>query len=93
MLDLAMKLGDEFKSGVRNKEGLQDGQAIFTFEVKDLYNVQKLAVLVDIMGGKRDQIGQFDVYRKADLHFKAPIKKGFEGYEDTTDPEIEKRKI
>ena len=92
MLDLAMKLGDEFKSGARNKEGLQDGQAIFTFEVKDLDKIQKLAVLVDIMGGKRDQIGQFDVYRKADLHFKAPIKKGFEGYEDTTDPEIEKKK-
>lgn len=92
MLDLAMKLGDEFKSGARNKEGLQDGQAIFTFEVKDLDKIQKLAVLVDIMGGKRDQIGQFDDYRKADLHFKAPIKKGFEGYEDTTDPEIEKKK-
>ena len=92
MLDLAMKLGNEFKSGSRNKEGLQDGQAIFTFEVKDLDKVQKLAVLVDIMGGKRDQIGKFDNYRKADIHFKAPIKKGFEGYEDTTDPEIEKKK-
>ena len=92
MLDLAMKLGNEFKSGSRNKEGLQAGQAIFTFEVKDLDKVQKLAVLVDIMGGKRDQIGKFDNYRKADLHFKAPIKKGFEGYEDAKDPEAEKKK-
>ncbi|MFR9296570.1 MAG: NEAT domain-containing protein, partial [Aedoeadaptatus pacaensis] len=92
MLDLAMKLGDEFKSGVRNKEGLQDGQAIFTFEVKDLDKVQKLAVLVDIMHGKKDQIGQFDNYTKADLHFKAPIKKGFTGYDDPTDPEVQKKR-
>ena len=92
ILDLAMKLGDEFKSGARNKEGLKDDQAIFTFEVKDLDKVQKLAVLVGAMGGSKDQIGKFDNYRKTDIHFKAPIKKGFKGYEDTTDPEIEKKK-
>lgn len=92
MLDLAMKLGDTFKSGTRKTEGLDQGQAIFTFEVKDLDKAQKLAVLVDIMGGKKDQIGQFENYRKADLHFKAPIKKGFTGYDDPTDPEVQKKR-
>ena len=92
MLDLAMKLGDTFKSGTRKTEGLDQGQAIFTFEIKDLDKAQKLAALVDIMRGKKDQIGQFDKYTKADLHFKAPIKKGFTGYDDPTDPEVQKKR-
>ena len=92
ILDLGMKVDGQFKSGVKTTDGLKQDQAIYTCEVKDLDQIQKLAVLVKIMGGSADKIGQFDKYTKADLHFKAPIKKGFTGYDDPTDPEAEKRK-
>ncbi|WP_068367718.1 S-layer homology domain-containing protein [Aedoeadaptatus coxii] len=92
ILDLGMKIDDQFKSGVKTTDGLKQGQAIYTCEVKDLDQIQKLAVLVKIMGGSADKIGQFDKYTKADLHFKAPIKKGFTGYDDPTDPEVQKKR-
>ena len=92
ILDLGMKIDGQFKSGVKTTDGLKQGQAIYTCEVKDLDQIQKLAVLVQIMGGSADKIGQFDTYTKADLHFKAPIKKGFTGYDDPTDPEVQKKR-
>lgn len=92
ILDLGMKIDGQFKSGVKTTDGLKQGQAIYTCEVKDLDQIQKLAVLVKIMGGSADKIGQFDKYTKADLHFKAPIKKGFTGYDDPTDPEVQKKR-
>lgn len=92
ILDLGMKIDGQFKSGVKTTDGLKQDQAIYTCEVKDLDQIQKLAVLVKIMGGSADQFGQFENYRKADLHFKAPIKKGFTGYDDPTDPEAEKKR-
>ena len=92
ILDLGMKIDGQFKSGVKTTDGLKQDQAIYTCEVKDLDQIQKLAVLVKIMGGSADQIGQFDKYTKADLHFKAPIKKGFKGYDDPTDPEANKKR-
>ena len=92
ILDLGMKIDGQFKSGVKTTDGLKQGQAIYTCEVKDLDQIQKLAVLVKIMGGSADKIDQFDKYTKADLHFKAPIKKGFTGYDDPTDPEVQKKR-
>lgn len=92
VLDLGMKIDGQFKSGVKTTDGLKQDQAIYTCEVKDLDQIQKLAVLVKIMGGSADKIGQFENYRKADLHFKAPIKKGFTGYDDPTDPEVQKKR-
>ena len=92
ILDLGMKIDGQFKSGVKTTDGLKQNQAIYTCEVKDLDQIQKLAVLVKIMKGSADQIGQFDKYTKADLHFKAPIKKGFTGYDDPTDPEVQKKR-
>lgn len=92
ILDLGMKIDGQFKSGSKTTDGLKQDQAIYTCEVKDLNQIQKLAVLVKIMGGSADQIGQFDKYTKADLHFKAPIKKGFAGYDDPTDPEANKKR-
>ena len=92
ILDLGMKFDGQFKSGAKATDGLKQDQAIYTCEVKDLDQIQKLAVLVKIMGGSADKIGQFDKYTKADLHFKAPIKKGFTGYDDPTDPEAQKKR-
>lgn len=92
VLDLGMKIDGQFKSGVKTTDGLKQDQAIYTCEVKDLNQIQKLAVLVKAMEGSADKIGQFDKYTKADLHFKAPIKKGFTGYDDPTDPEAEKKR-
>lgn len=92
ILDLGMKIDGQFKSGAKATDGLKQDQAIYTCEVKDLNQIQKLAVLVKIMGGSRDKIGQFDKYTKADLRFKAPIKKGFTGYDDPTDPEAQKKR-
>ena len=92
ILDLGMKFDGQFKSGAKATDGLKQDQAIYTCEVKDLDQIQKLAVLVKIMGGSADKIGQFDKYTKADLHFKAPIKKGFTGYDDPTDPEVQKKR-
>lgn len=92
ILDLGMKIDGQFKSGVKTTNGLKQDQAIYTCEVKDLNQIQKLAVLVKAMGGSADKIGQFDKYTKADLHFKAPIKKGFTGYDDPTDPEVQKKR-
>lgn len=92
ILDLGMKIDGQFKSGVKTTDGLKQEQAVYTCEVKDLDQIQKLAVLVKAMGGSADKIGQFDSYTKADLHFKAPIKKGFTGYDDPTDPEEQKKR-
>ena len=93
ILDLGMKIDGQFKSGVKTTDGLKQDQAIYTCEVKDLDQIQKLAVLVNgMMGGSADKKDQFDKYTKADLHFKAPIKKGFTGYDDPTDPEAQKKR-
>lgn len=79
LIDFALQNDAGFSPAIRAN---YDSKTV-TYEVpvKDLTKVHQVAALVTAMGATVDDKNNYDKYTKADIYFKAPISKGWSGFE------------